>query len=126
MLSAVGEQRPPGLPGIDLRDRDALADRERVFGALFAHTAVDVQDPVANLKYRYVVREDGWKLILPYTPNRHVALMISGETSEWMRFEPELYNVLEDPHERRNLAERRPELVDALRAEIDEWWSVPP
>jgi len=125
MLSAVGEQRPPGLPGIDLRDRDALADRALVFGALFAHTAVDVHDPVANLKYRYVVREDGWKLILPYTPNRHVELMISGETSEWMRFEPELYNVLEDPHERRNLAERWPGLVDALRAEIDQWWSVP-
>lgn len=125
MLGVVGAEPPPGLPGIDLRDRAALAGRNMVFGELFAHTAVDIHDPVANLKYRSVVREDGWKLILPYTPNRNVELMISGDTSEWMRFEPELYNVLEDPHEARNLAEERPDLVDELWAEIDDWWSVP-
>jgi len=125
ILSAVREEPPPGLPGIDLRDRDALAGRDLVFGELFAHTAVDAHDPVANLKYRYIVREDGWKLILPYTPNRDVELMLSGVTSEWMRFEPELYNVLEDPRERHNLAAARPGLVDTLRSQIDEWWSVP-
>ena len=96
-----------------------------VFGELFAHTAVDIHDPVANLKYRYVVRKDGWKLILPYTPNREVMLMIRGDTAAWMGFEPELYNVVEDPHEQRNLAEEQPGLVDALRAEVNTWWSVP-
>lgn len=125
MLGAAGQESPPGLPGIDLRDSDALTGRDMVFGSLFAHTAVDVHDPVANLKYRYVVREDGWKLILPYTPNWNVELMLSGVTSPWMRFEPELYNVLEDPRERHNLAAGRPDLVDTLRAQIDEWWSVP-
>lgn len=125
MLSAVGADPPTSLPGIDLRDRDALARREMVFGELFAHTAVDVHDPVANLKYRYVVRKDGWKLILPYTPNREVVLMNRGDTAAWMRFEPELYNVLEDSHEQYNLAEEQPGMVDALRAEVNAWWSVP-
>ena len=36
----------------------------------------DAAVPVANLKYRYAIREDGWKLILPFTPNRDATLMI--------------------------------------------------
>ena len=95
-----------------------------ILGALFAHTAVDTHDPIANLKYRYMVREDGWKLILPYLPNRDVTLMINGAVAEWMRFEPELYNVLEDPHEMRNLAAERPDMVEAMRDELERWWWV--
>ena len=52
-----------------LVEPESLADRDALYGALFAHTAVELDDPVANLKYRYTVREDGWKLILPYLPN---------------------------------------------------------
>ena len=126
VLNAANVEPPSGLPGIDLRDSEALADREMVFGELFAHTAVDIEDPVANLKYRSVVREDGWKLILPYTPNREVVLMINGAVSDWMRFEPELYNVIDDPYEQHNLAAERPALVNELRAEINEWWPVSP
>ncbi|MEX0600710.1 MAG: sulfatase-like hydrolase/transferase, partial [Rhodothermales bacterium] len=124
MLHAAHIEPPSGLPGIDLRDSEALSNRKMVFGALFAHTAVDLYDPVANLKYRYVVREDGWKLILSYTPNRGVPLMINGATSDWMRFEPELYNVIEDPYERNDMADERPELVSELRTEIEQWWTV--
>ena len=125
MLRAAGIEPASDLPGFDLRDRAALANRDVLFGELFAHTAVDLHDPVVNLKYRYAVREDGWKLILPYTPNREVVLMISGDTSEWMRFEPELYNVLQDPHEQHNLAEEHPAVVNELRAAIEDWWPVP-
>ncbi len=125
ILGAVGAEMQMDLPGIDLRDRDKLTGRGRIFGELFAHTAVDIRDPVANLKYRYVVQQDGWKLILPYAPNRDVQLMLSGDTAAWMRFEPELYNVLEDPHELSNMAEQRPDLVVELQSEIDAWWSVP-
>ena len=125
ILGAVGASALPALPGIDLRDRDRLAGRETVFGALFAHTSVDLHDPVANLKYRYAVRKDGWKLVLPHAPNGDVELMINGDKPEWMRLELELYNVLEDPREERDMAEQMPELVDSLKAEIDTWWSVP-
>lgn len=124
MLSATRVEPAAGLPGLDLRSREALADREMIFGELFAHTAVDITDPTANLKYRYVVRQDGWKLILPYTPNRDVTLMINGAVADWMRFEPELYNVLQDPHETNNVAGEHPKLVDTLHAAIDAWWPV--
>ncbi len=124
MLRAANVEPMPALPGTDLRDSEALADREMVFGALFAHTAVDLYNPAANLKVRYVVREDGWKLILPHVPNRDVVLMIDGAASDWMGVDPELYDVIEDPHERNNRAGDRPDLVDELRADIDTWWTV--
>lgn len=125
ILAATGASAPPGLPGIDLRDGERLSGRSAAFGALFAHTSVDLHDPAANLKYRYAVRKDGWKLILPHGPNRDVELMINGDKPAWMRLEPELYNVLEDPGEERDLAGQMPGMVYSLRTEIDRWWSVP-
>jgi uncharacterized sulfatase len=125
VLRAAGIARPSGLSGIDLRDARALTRRIALFGSLSVHTAVDVGNPVANLKYRYVTRSDGWKLVLPYTPNRNATLMIDGRTADWMRFEPELYNVLADPREENNLAAGRPDLVRELRSAIDGWWRVP-
>ena len=106
-------------------DEGARSGRDHIFGATFAHTAVDIASPVANLKYRSVVREDGWKLVLPYVPNQDVTLMIRGTIADWMRFDPELYNLAEDPFETADLAGERPELVEALHASLQEWWEVP-
>lgn len=125
VLAATGVGIPENLPGVDLLDEVALSNRDRVFGATFAHTAVDIGEPVANLKYRSVVREDGWKLIEPYMPNRDVTLMIRGTIADWMRFEPELYNLVDDPLETEDLAGQRPELLETLHASLQEWWEVP-
>ena len=123
LLRAAGITPSSDLPGIDLLDARPLTRRKLLFGSLSVHTAVDVASPVANLKYRYAIRQDGWKLVLPFTPNRDAPLMIDGRTSDWMRFEPELYNVLDDPREERNRAAERPDLVKALAAAIDGWWT---
>lgn len=125
VLAATGVGIPENLPGVDLLDEVALSKRDRVFGATFAHTAVDIGEPAANLKYRSVVREDGWKLIEPHVPNRDVTLMIRGTIADWMRFEPELYNLADDPLETEDLAGQRPELVEALHTSLQEWWDVP-
>ncbi len=125
LLRAAGITPPADLPGKDLLDRQAMAGRTALFGSLFVHTAVDVANPVANLKYRYAVREDGWKLILPYAPNRDATLMIDGRKADWMRFEPELYNLTADPGEQQNRAAEHPGVVAELRAAIDGWWRVP-
>ena len=125
MLQAAGIEPSANLPGISLLDGEALQRRKQVFGATFAHTAVNVLDTVANLKYRTVVREDGWKLVLPYALNRDVMHMARGQIADWMRFEPELYNVLEDPHETNDLAAEHPELVAELRKALQDWWLVP-
>ena len=125
ILSIAGIEPPPHMPGIDLRDTARLARRKQVFGALFAHTAVDVNVPLRNLKYRSVVRADGWKLIVPYAPNEDVALTIRGRFPDWMRSEPELYNVIDDPLEAEDRAADRPEIARRLRAALDRWWPVP-
>jgi uncharacterized sulfatase len=122
ILRLAGIEPPPNMSGVDLLSEINHSERQRLFGALFAHTAVDIHDPVANLKYRYVVRQDGWKLILPFLPNADVTLMIDGSEAEWMSPDTELYNVLEDPLEQNNLAQAHPELVDSLQSAIDGWW----
>ncbi len=124
LLKAAGITVPADRPGLDLLNVRALRRRKALFGSLFVHTAVDVTSPVANLKYRYAMREDGWKLVLPFTANREAALMMDGRTADWMRFEPELYNLLEDPAEERDLAAQRPDLVKELRASIERWWRM--
>jgi len=124
VLRALGMEPLPAMPGLDLRDPEALGNRTELFGALFAHTAVDIDNPEANLKYRTIVREDGWKLILPHAPNRDVLLTINGVVGDWARLEPELFNLTEDPHETTDLATERPELVEELGAALDSWWSV--
>jgi hypothetical protein len=79
---------------------------------------------VANLKYRNVVREDGWKLIVPYEPNRSVVLTINGLTADWMSLGPELYNVRDDPRETKNLIRERPKMAEELRVLLDKWWPL--
>ena len=86
---------------------------------------MDVLDPVKNLKYRWVVRKDGWKLIEPYAPNAAVELMNRPGRVDWLSQDAELYNVLDDPFEESGQAEARPELVKELRQGLDAWWPVP-
>ena len=125
ILQAAGLGPRADLPGIDLLDRAALAERDRIFLEEFAHTSVDLENPVANLKYRAVVREDGWKLILPYAVNEAVVLTNRSRVPPWVSADPELYQVLEDPHETRNMAPERQDLVEELYASLQEWWPVP-
>ncbi len=124
MLEAAGIVPPAGMPGLSLLHPDRLARRKALYGALFAHTAADLHDPIANLKYRYTVREDGWKLVLPYAQNQDLTLMIDGARADWMGTEPALYNVLADPLETTDQAGARPDLVDELMRSLDDWWTV--
>ena len=124
ILRAVGIEPPSAMVGINLLDSGALGRRTALFGSLSAHTSVDLHNPVANLKYRTVVREDGWKLIEPYEPNRSVTLTINGMTAGWMFLGPELYNVREDPREAKNLIRERPKIAEELRLLLDTWWPV--
>ena len=127
VMRAAGLEPLSEMPGVDLLDGSRLNRRQALFGALFAHTAVDVNSPAANLKYRWIVRRDGWKLILPHGPNRDVALMSwdgAAMSAEWMDHGAELYNVLEDPHEAREAAEAHPDIVQQLETELDGWWPL--
>ncbi|MEM8488806.1 MAG: sulfatase [Bacteroidota bacterium] len=124
MLHAAGIDVPATMRGLNLFESAELEKRKALYGALFAHTAADLNDPVANLKYRYTVREDGWKLILPYLPNEDVTLMIRGQQTAWMTNDVELYNVIDDPYELNNQAAARPGLVAEMTSTLEDWWAV--
>lgn len=108
VLTAVEAQVPKTMSGVSLLDaasgKGAL-ERGAVFGEIYVHTAVKLEDPRANLTHRWV-REGDWKLILP----------IKGEAK------PELFNLKDDPHEKQNLAASKSEEVKRLTKRIEESW----
>jgi uncharacterized sulfatase len=108
ILRACGVPVPAPMPGLDLRDAEALAARERLFGEVFEHDAVDRHDPAANLTHRWCI-EGRWKLIVPNPGRRPDAAV-------------ELFDILADPHEGEDLAASDPQLVARLRAALDGWW----
>ena len=110
ILAACGAPPAKEMPGLSLLDTAAgkrpLA-RDAVFGEIYLHTAVNLDQPVLNLTHRWV-RAGDWKLIL----------------FEDAKVPPELYNVKEDPFEEKNVAAAHPARVRELSARIEAWWQV--
>lgn len=122
MLGAAGAEIPENLPGINLMPilkSGEETPRKEVLGEGFAHDIADVENPEASLLYRWIVKDE-WKLLLTYDGevNRYASSHPRTEKR------PQLYNLLEDPHENKNLAAENPEVVSKLATEIREWWPV--
>ena len=111
ILKACGLPVPPSMKGIDLRDREALAKRNAVFGASYAHDILDVAQPTLSVQTRYVVRGD-WKLLL------HHGGAAPGKSAE-------LYNLSGDPAEETDLASKHADKVKELTARLAAWWPGP-
>jgi len=108
VLSAIDAKVPETMSGLSLLDvasGKGPIKRDAVFGEIYVHTAVKLEDPRANLTHRWV-READWKLIVP----------VKGEGK------PELFNLKDDPHEKKNLAEVKPEDVKRLAKRIEDDW----
>lgn len=94
----------------------ALSGRDAIFAEAYAHDFTTVEK---SLNFRIIVKLP-WKLILPDGKNRpYNPQFYPMEPDD----QPQLYNLLEDPHERRNLAANNPEVVADLTREIQEWWN---
>jgi uncharacterized sulfatase len=110
ILTAAGISPPKVLPGLNLlgtaAGRGPLA-RDAVFGEIYVHTAVNLDQPSRNLTHRWV-RAGDWKLIL----------FEEGTTPA------KLYNVTDDPFEEKNLAGANPARVRELSERIEAWWQV--
>lgn len=121
-LAAAGAELSPGLPGINLLPAlrtGSPSPRTEVLGEGFAHDIADLDDPEASLLYRWVI--DGrWKLLLTY----------DGVLGRYARHHPrterrpQLFDLTADPHEREDVADLHPELVDLLASRIATWWPV--
>ena len=123
LLAAAGAPIPEKLPGLNLLPvlkSGAATSRERVFGETFAHDVANIDRPEDSLVYRWVV-EGKWKLLLTYD-GVVSARYASSNPREELR--PQLFDLLADPHEDRNLAAAHPEVVARLAARLQEWWPV--
>lgn len=112
ILKAAGSEVPAVMSGIDLvalaaaESRGEQVPRRPLFGSTLAHDIADIDRPAASVRYRYTV--DGpWKLIVPAATDES----------------PELYNVVDDPWERQNLAAAESERVRRMSESIDAWWT---
>lgn len=108
LLHAVGLQPTPDMQGLNLLDAAALAQRDCVFGEVFFHTAIELEKPKSNLRYRWVIHRD-WKLIVPDAENLPAERV-------------HLYDLANDPHETTNRAGIHPDRVFALAKTLDAWW----
>lgn len=106
ILNIAGVESPARLPGIDLRDSDALRIRNAVYGSDHPHDIPNVEKPAEGVESRYLVKGP-WKLIVPSDSAQDV----------------ELYHLEADPHESTNLATAKPALVARLTDQLDAWWS---
>jgi uncharacterized sulfatase len=94
------------MQGVNVLNKQALESRNLVFAEAYAHDFTTVD---SSLYYR-VAMDFPYKLILPDKENKPDA-------------NPELFNIQDDPFERTDLSNSYPGQVDALKAEIESWWS---
>ncbi|MBT8044591.1 MAG: sulfatase [Verrucomicrobiae bacterium] len=123
ILKIAGADVPKTMTGIDLRDTAALKKRNTVFGADHSHNIAGVDKRAANLESRYIVHGD-WKLII-HNHNNFPAPQygnIRNGKKNNPDGKPELYNLIDDPHELKNLADKHLEKVQALKKQLDHWW----
>lgn len=107
ILAACGLEPTKAMPGENLLPLCAgkRLKRDKIFGEVFTHDAVEINRPASGLLYRWVF--DGrYKLILPQSADE----------------QPELYDVIADPHETKNLAAAHPGRLKELTDAINGWW----
>ncbi len=110
LLKAVGLPPTDEMQGINLLDDAAVSARNTIFGEIFEHDIVDMVDPVASLRFRWII-DGNWKLILPHPAREPDA-------------DVELFDIVDDPFEAKNLAAERPAIVERLIDKIEGWWKV--
>jgi len=125
VLDILGLEPELELPGINVLNRQARNEREAVYSEDYNHDIADVHNPTESLEHWVALRKP-WKLILPNETDQEQIVQKSGNTQLIRTIsiieEPELYHIVNDPHERQNVASQNPEVVKELKQLIDNWW----
>ncbi len=122
ILSLAGARIPKDLPGLDLADNlceGKTIERDTIFGEGFAHDIKDVDNSEASLLYRWCI-EGQWKLLLTYDGEVNRYRTTHPRTER----RPQLFDLNADPHEKKNMAAERPEVVARLAEKIGGWYLV--
>ncbi len=112
ILTAAGVKPPEEMQGIDLQKvvaANGKSERQRIFGEVFAHDVADIDDPAPGLQFRWTI-EGKWKVILPADPTA----------------KPELYDLQADPHEMKNRADVKADVLRRLTLATNTWWAGQP
>lgn len=90
--------------------KSSMAPRT-IFGEIYYHTSVNLDDTKVNVTHRWA-RKGDWKLIV----------------NDYDKGRPELYNLIEDPGEKRNLAQAPAQKarLAAMQGEVEQWWKAAP
>jgi hypothetical protein len=112
-VKSVGIARASGIigltenmHGINVLDEETLKKREAIFGEIYAH---DFSSIDSSIFYRLAITNP-YKLIVPDKNNKPEEDIM-------------LFNIIEDPYEKDNLAEKKPEIIKELSLLIDNFWS---
>jgi arylsulfatase A-like enzyme len=122
ILAATGVPAPAGLPGINLLDPAAVAARDTIFLANYAHDMAAADAPEDSLWTRSVIH-GRWKLVSwrPDPPE------VKPSLGAWEHKNPdamqELFDLAADPGETTNLSAAQPDRVRELQGLIDGWWN---
>ena len=120
IAAAAGLKPPTDLPGIDLLDENARADRKVVFGVCNSIHNMTPGNPDGTLQYLWCVEGD-WKLLLRYhgkdTTQYH-------KLHVWDTEPVRLYNLENDPHEQNELSSKHSKIAERLRKRIEAWHPV--
>jgi arylsulfatase A-like enzyme len=106
ILAACGLTSSKAMRGLSLLDVAAgkSPGHDSVFGEIYSHDVADLERPTASLEFRWCISGE-WKLIES----------ADGKTRE-------LFNVLADPGEERDLASQHPDRVQKLSELIKSNW----
>jgi uncharacterized sulfatase len=122
ILGFAGAEIPAAMTGYNLREcltAGTPTPRTSVFCEGYSHNISELGNPEANLLYRSLI--DGeWKLLLTYDGK------IDGfeELHRNAERRPQLFNLIDDSHERANLAKDHPEIVARMAAKIAAWYPL--
>lgn len=120
ILSAAEAEKPHEFPGLNLlpalKDGTKI-DRDIIFGESFAHDIADIRIPEASLLFRWVI-DGNMKLLLTYDGRQGKMVYRPKD------FRPQLFDLIEDPYEKKNLAAEMPEKVAAMAALLNDWYPV--
>ena len=105
------------LPGINLLDSNARSSRKQVFGVCHSTHNVTVGDPDDTLQYLWCV-EEKWKLIVRYNGQDTTRYR---NLHAWDSAPFHLYDLGSDPHEKNDLANEHPEVVNRMNLAIKDW-----
>ena len=106
ILAACGLKPTDEMTGANLLEHlsGKPLSRNTLYGDIYAHDVADIDRPAASLLYRWCIT-DQWKIIAPH-----------GDKPA------ELYDVVADPWEKKDLAQGNAAKVEELRGKLDAWW----